>query len=39
MKNGDELYTEIILSEETEDYYENDNPIKMVGIDEDIEDY
>lgn len=39
VKNGDELYTEIILSEETEDYYENDNPIKMVGIDEDIEDY
>ena len=38
-KNGNDLYTETILSGETVEYYENDNPIPMVGIDEDIMNY
>lgn len=35
-KHGDELYTETILAEETEEYYQNNNPILMAGIDEGI---
>lgn len=35
-KSGDALYVETILSEETEDYYGNDSPILMVGIDQKI---
>ncbi|MDE6362718.1 MAG: zinc-ribbon domain-containing protein [Lachnospiraceae bacterium] len=31
-KHGNELYTETILAEETEEYYQNDNPIPMAGI-------
>lgn len=38
-KSGNALYTETILSGETVEYYENDNPILMVGIDEDIMNY
>lgn len=36
-KNGNSLSVETILSEETENYYENDSPILMVGIDEEID--
>lgn len=35
-KQGDELYAETILAEETEEYYQNDNPISMAGIKEGI---
>lgn len=38
-KNGNALNTETILSGETVEYYENDNPIPMAGVDEDIKDY
>lgn len=38
-KNGNNLHTETILSGETVEYYENDNPIPMVGIDENIMNY
>lgn len=35
-KHGNELYAETILSEETEEYYQNDNPIPMAEIGEGI---
>lgn len=38
-KNGDALSSETILSGETMEYYENDNPIRLVGVDVDIANY